>query len=111
MKKFVVVLVTIILMLSMTANAEIMERWIFDPRISVEVVDHVDENGCYSVYYSIAEEFVITLDRDVYNDTGWLSLYRGDINNCRLYLESDWGSKEESDKTINEWIGMALMMI
>ena len=111
MKKFVVILVVTILMLSTDANAEILNRWVFDPRISIDVVDHVDKDGCYSVYYSIAEEFVITLDRDVYNDTGWLYMTRGGVDDCRVYIESDWGSKEESEKIINEWIGMALMMV
>ena len=111
MKNFVVILLTVAILLCTTAYADMLDRWIFDPRISVEVVDRVDDNGTYSVYYSIAEEFVITLDRDIYNDMGWLSLYRGDLNNCRLYCECDWGGQEESEKIINEWIGMALMMV
>lgn len=115
MKKIVVVLMVLAFMtytVFCVAKAEIdLERWIFDPRISVDVVDRVDDNGTYSVYYAIAEDFVITLDRDVYNDTGHLTMYRGDLGNCRVYCESDWGSQEESEKIINEWIEMALMMI
>lgn len=111
MKKFVVILIAVVLIFSMTANAEILDRWVFDPRISVDVVDHVDKDGCYSVYYSIAEEFVITLDRDVYNDTGWLYMTRGGVDDCRVYIESDWGGPEKSKKIIDEWIQMALMMV
>lgn len=115
MKKIVVVLMVLAFMtytVFCVAKAEInLEKWIFDPRINIEVVDHVDDDGCYSVYYCIAEDFVITLDRDVYNDTGWLTMYRGDLGNCRVYCESDWGDAEESKQIINEWISMALMMI
>lgn len=115
MKKIVVILLVLSFMaytVLCVAKAEInLERWIFDPRISVDVVDRVNDDGTYSVYYAIAEDFVITLDRDIRNDTGHLTMYRGDLNNCRIYCDSDWGNKEESDRIINEWINMALMMV
>ena len=111
MKKFVVMLVVTVLMLCMTARAEVLDRWVFDPRISIDVVDHVDKDGCYSVYYSIAEEFVITLDRDVYNDTGRLYMTRGGVDDCMVYIESDWGGQEEYERIVDEWGNMALMMV
>lgn len=98
----------IILKLMGAGSAEQMERWVFNPRVSVEVVDRVDDEGRYSVYYCIDSEIVITLRRDVLHDTGLITMQRGDINSSHLLYEKEWENAEDTKRTINELIEKAL---
>lgn len=84
------------------------EDWIRDPRVSIEVSNRVDENGTYNVFYCIDDEYVVTLERNINEDTGWITLTRGDFGRCKLLYETDWGSMAESERIINDLIEQIL---
>lgn len=114
MKKviFVVLVLILITLKLMGAGAETrFERWVFDPRISIDLVDKVEQTGTYCVYYSVGEEFVITLSRDLNQDSGWITMCRGGIDDFRCYYEEEWQGSEQAEETINDLIQEALNMI
>ena len=114
MKKTIVVLLVLILVFIklMGAGAEVtFERWVFDPRISIDLVDKVEETGSYCMYYSVGEEFVITLSRDLNEDSGWITMCRGGIEDFRCYYEEEWQGTEQAEKVINELVLEALNII
>lgn len=115
MKKVIIVLLVLILIAIklMGAGAEVVrfERWVFDPRISIDLVDKVEQTGTYCVYYSVGEEFVITLSRDLNQDSGWITMCRGGIDDFHCYYEEEWQGSKQAEETINELIQEALNMI
>ena len=87
------------------------EPWVGDSHVRIDIVDRIEENGTYSIYYSVGEEFVVTLDRDVFADTGWISLSRGGVGDYRVYYECDWVDYETSQKVIDELVTDVLNMV
>ena len=113
MKKifFCVLVFMLIVLKILGAGAEVSYDWAFDPRINVYVVDRVKEEGRYSAYYCVGEEFLITLDRDVVRDDGRISMIRDNGGHCRLYYECDWQDEDRSTTVIDGLVRTALAII
>lgn len=88
-----------------------IKEWAFDPELTIDIVDRIDEDGTYTIYYCIGEEFVVRLDRNVEEDTGWISMTRGGVGDCRVYYECDWIEWESSQMVIDELVTDALNMV
>ena len=106
-----VLILILILIKIMGAGAECLERWIFDPRVEVYVVDRVDEESRYSVYYCIADTYVITLERDVGRDFGWITEHKDVYGETVLCYETDWGDMNQAKKIINRLVSEALISL
>lgn len=88
-----------------------IKGWAFDPELTIDIVDRIDEDGTYTIYYCIGEEFVIRLDRNVEEDTGIISMAKGGIEDCTVYFECDWVGWETSQMVIDELVTDALNMV
>ena len=112
MKKviFCILILMLIVLKSLGAGAE-MNDWVFDSRVNVYVVDRVQEEGRYSAYYCIGEEFLITLDRSIERDEGWISMIRDTGGVSRLYYECDWQDEIQSQRIIDELVRNALSIL
>lgn len=83
------------------------ERFVYDPRVDIEVVDHTDE-GYYVVYYCVDDEYVIALERNLDYDSGWITVQRGDYGKSEMIFETDWGGLAESERIIKILVEQAL---
>lgn len=110
MKKLIAVIILLV-MTTVNGYATHIPRWAFDKRVNIEVVDHIDDYGFYTTYYCVGEEYVIEYDRYVYNDTRWIGLYTGGIDNCILHDQSEPNGEEEAQDTINDLVTMVLNMV
>ena len=102
--KIIIIVGLIVLMLLKVlgaGNAETVEQWVFDPGVRVYTVDKVDEEHRYSAYYCIDEHYIITLERDILNDTGTITLYEDGIGNV---YQTDWGGEKESRMIIDRLV-------
>jgi hypothetical protein len=99
------VLILITLKVAGAGNAETVERWVFDPRVNIYLVDKVDDEWRYDIYYCIDDQYIVTLERDMWRNTGWITLYEDGIG---ISYQSDWGGEEESRKIINNLVSEIL---
>lgn len=102
---FVGVLILITLKMAGAGSAESIERWVFDPRVNIYVVDKVDDEWRYNVYYCVDDHYIVTLERDIWRDTGSITMYEDGIG---VLYQSDWGGEEESRKIINNLVSEIL---
>ena len=105
----IIIIVGILILMALrfagAGSAETVERWVFDPRVNIYVVDKVDDEWRYDIYYCIDDHYIITLERDMWRDTGWITLYEDGIG---ISYQSDWGGEEESRKIINNLVSEIL---
>lgn len=108
MKKiFVVVLITILIAMNV-AYSEGIERWAFNPRVKIYMVDEFKEKGEYTVYYCIDDRFTISYERDAPNNFGWIKMTYEDEKGISLFYNAFWEGEEKSQKRIDQLVKYAL---
>lgn len=85
-------------------TAEEIERWAFDPRVNIYVVDKVEDEWRYNIYYCIDDRFIISLERDMWRNTGTITM--SDDNG--ICYQTDWGDNNQSKIIINKLVRSAL---
>ena len=111
MKTFdkVILIVGLIILMALrfagAGSAETIERWVFDPRVSIYVVDKVDDEWRYNTYYCIDDRYIVTLERDMWLDTGLITLYEDGVG---VSYQADWGGEDESKIIIDNLVSNIL---
>ena len=112
MKKVILIFSIILLIWIKSLGAGYAEittdRWAYDPRVSIEVVDHVDDCGYYTMYYCVDDTYVIALERNLDTDSGWITVQKGDYGKAEMIYETDWGGLYESERIISRLVEQAL---
>lgn len=112
MKKVIMALLVaalIVLRLMGAGQAEMTEapQWAYDPRVNIFVVDRVEDEGRYSIYFCIAEEYVVSLERQLDYDFGWISMCRDDA----IVYETDWVDQSEAMVIVDRLVEKALELV
>ena len=111
MKKviFAVLIAALIVIKLMGAGYAEMDapRWAYDPRVNIFVVDQVEDEGRYSIYFCIAEEYVVSLERQLDYDFGWISMCRDDA----IVYETDWVDQSEAMAIVDRLVEKALELV
>lgn len=112
MKKVIMALLVaalIALRLMGAGQAEMTEapQWAFDPRIVVYTVDKIEDEGRYTTYICVDEEYIISIDRRMEYDFGKITMTRGDF----IYYESEYWSEYEGRIIMDELVYKALELV
>lgn len=107
---FALVLLLIIVTFVRSSVSEVYyDNWVCDPRVTVDVLNLVENEGRYSLYCSAGDKYFLELDRDVVNDDGLISLYLDYGGTFILCYQYPWVSNDISKQIVNELMNYSIM--